>query len=358
MSVILSTDLKDKSAVLPPAFLRFSCGVDETVNELEKMRIEVEALDLSFTGDEEARKVFEIGVTEEYKNRLLEYLLPRFGQCEPLLNELMPHLRRNAVAYFTSRVGRYFHECPFGYRAFHKPSGYAGDYEMMNLIYRNGAEGNTLFRRCLNLYSLSVPYSVAVRNRAELLTTKLQAKVENLGEGKTLKVLSVASGPAREVCRLIEKNHPYLSRVEFVLLDQDFAALEFAKSEIDKCIKRTGSAVSVRYVAANAIHYVRRRDEDRFDFIYSAGLFDYFTDSLARLTAQRLFQKLTPQGELFIGNYKSYSAGRMQMEMVLDWHLTYRDENELMQLFSQITPNLSLESENERVNLFVTLRNL
>lgn len=357
MSLISSLEREEKPAVLPPVFLRFCRGVDETAESLEKMRIEVERLDAEFSGSEIERKRFEARVTEEYKDRLLKFLMPRFGGCETLLNEMMPHLRRNAVSYFSNRVGRYFQECPFGCRAFYKPSGYAGDYEMMNLIYRNGAEGDTLFRRCLNLYSLNVPYSVAVRNRARLLTDKLQAKVTNLKTDETLRVLSVACGPAREICSLIEANHPNLAKVEIVLLDQDTRALEFASSEIEKCLRRTGAAISVKYLAANAIQFARRRDGEKYDFIYSAGLFDYFTDSLAKLTAQRLFQKLTTAGELFIGNYKAYPAGRMQMEMVLDWHLIYRDETDLVGLFSEITPNLYLESEEEKVNLFVTLRN-
>ena len=44
---------------------------------------------------------------------------------------------------------------PFLYRAYQKPLGYAGDYEMVNMIARDPYEGGSLFAKVVNLWFLS-----------------------------------------------------------------------------------------------------------------------------------------------------------------------------------------------------------
>ncbi len=54
---------------------------------------------------------------------------------------------------------------PFGHRTYHKPIGYAGDYEMMNMIYRNQPEGRSLFEKLIHLLLVSQWPAKSVRNR-------------------------------------------------------------------------------------------------------------------------------------------------------------------------------------------------
>src|SRR5262249_19557617 len=44
---------------------------------------------------------------------------------------------------------------PFAYRTYTKPLGYAGDYEMVNMIARDPFEGGSLFAKVVNLWFLS-----------------------------------------------------------------------------------------------------------------------------------------------------------------------------------------------------------
>jgi extracellular factor (EF) 3-hydroxypalmitic acid methyl ester biosynthesis protein len=43
---------------------------------------------------------------------------------------------------------------PFLYRTFAKPLGYAGDYEMINMIMRDPLEGGSLYAKIINLWFL------------------------------------------------------------------------------------------------------------------------------------------------------------------------------------------------------------
>ena len=52
---------------------------------------------------------------------------------------------------------------PFAARCFHKPLGYAGDFEMMNMLYRNESLGDTLVGRSLSRVLLDSDAGQAVR---------------------------------------------------------------------------------------------------------------------------------------------------------------------------------------------------
>ena len=54
---------------------------------------------------------------------------------------------------------------PFVYRTFQKPLGYAGDYEMVNMMFREPYEGGSLFAKMVNTYALQLPPIIAHRNR-------------------------------------------------------------------------------------------------------------------------------------------------------------------------------------------------
>ncbi len=67
-----------------------------------------------------------------------------------------------------------------------KPRGYAGDSEMMRMVYENGFRGPTVFSRFLHRHPVETPAAQAVRNRLGLLSGKLSAlsaQREANGEG-------------------------------------------------------------------------------------------------------------------------------------------------------------------------------
>jgi len=63
-------------------------------------------------------------------------------------------------------------------RSHDKPFGYAGDYEVMNMLYREHAEGDSLFSRALNLYAAQEPAARANINRIEYLGRTIRGVIE------------------------------------------------------------------------------------------------------------------------------------------------------------------------------------
>jgi hypothetical protein len=74
------------------------------------------------------------------------------------------------------------------------------------------------------------------------------------------------------------------------------------------------------------------QDLGRFELIYSAGLYDYLPDALARRLTARLVQMLAPGGRLLIANFVPGGSGRGYMELFMDWTLVLRTPAQMQAL--------------------------
>ena len=127
---------------------------------------------------------------------------------------------------------------PFVYRTLQKPLGYAGDYEMVNMMLRDPYEGATLFAKAFNVCALSRPPIVAHRNRLRCLADKLlQETVRNLSRDRPLRVLNLGCGPAQEV-QMFLRDHHCSARAEFTLIDFDPETLNHVGRVLTECRKR------------------------------------------------------------------------------------------------------------------------
>ena len=68
---------------------------------------------------------------------------------------------------------RVVQEAPFYWRNINKPEGYAGDAEMMGLIYRNRYEGETPFGMVVHKEAVESSACQAVRNRRTFLRERI-----------------------------------------------------------------------------------------------------------------------------------------------------------------------------------------
>ena len=129
---------------------------------------------------------------------------------------------------------------PFVYRSFTKPLGYAGDYEMVNMILRDPAEGPNTYAKIVNSFALWIPPAMAHRNRIAMLVERLQSEARRAAqEGRPLHVLNVGCGPAEEVARFI-RTDPLSERCEFHLLDWNEETCSYARDRILAAMRESG----------------------------------------------------------------------------------------------------------------------
>jgi extracellular factor (EF) 3-hydroxypalmitic acid methyl ester biosynthesis protein len=253
---------------------------------------------------------------------------------------------------------------PFVYRTLQKPLGYAGDYEMVNMMVRDPYQGSTLFAKAFNVCALSRPPIVAHRNRLRYLTDKLlQETVRKLPSGRPLRVLNVGCGPALEVQAFL-RDHACSDQAEFELIDFDAETLDHVGRVLTDCKTRYGRSTrirlrkqSVQKILKHSIRSAAGQGDEHYDFAYCAGLFDYLPDSICRTLISYFYDLLTPGGLVLVTNVDTHSS-RTEMEYFLEWHLIYRDTQAMRALIPpHIRPcDVSILREPSGVNIFLEVR--
>jgi extracellular factor (EF) 3-hydroxypalmitic acid methyl ester biosynthesis protein len=226
----------------------------------------------------------------------------------------------------------------------------------MNTVYKSENRGETLFARCMERYFVDVPEGKAVRNRGRYLFEKITNKI-NSQKGKT-KILSLACGPAMEVQYLIqEKAHLLNSDLEFHFIDQDIEALKECQKQLET-LRLKYKFKSKFFYHNQAIKNIIESglEENNFDLIYSAGLFDYLSDAVAQYAANQLFKGIKKGGQVIVGNFDVKAPNRFGLSLVTDWNLIYRSEADLHRLFDPIA-KIKMEREDLGINLFAVFYN-
>jgi SAM-dependent methyltransferase len=246
------------------------------------------------------------------------------AQISGVTGEARAHVRAHPVF-------RLCHDDPYTKRAFHKPRGYAGDAVMLDYVYAGVAPENTchpgqgIFQR-----TTRGPMGLSVLYRRSLLSAYINDVVARNPEAR---ILSVASGHCRELEGTLVLGNDF--RGEVVAFDQDPESCAEVSSAYPKGVKPVIGRV--KGLLGGEV------DMGQFDLIYSAGLYDYLLPEPATTLTNMLKGMLKPKGRLLISNFSRGSYGRGYLDWVMDWHLLYRDEAELLSLLGD-TSNFKVKS--------------
>ena len=243
----------------------------------------------------------------------------------------MPALKE----YSRRNLHDFFMQAPAARRAFQKPFGYPGDYEVMRFLYELPFEGPTLFAKMMSLVTDEMAASRAVRQRKDLVKRWLKMRLS--GRSTPLRVLAIAAGPAQELLELLTEMPSLPAPLEVVMFDQDKGALAYAYRRMQPLTEnRQGPAVRILYLHESIKRLLTDRtlfDEfGAFDLIYSAGLFDYLRLPTAVQLARDFYSRLASGGQLLISNMVPENPSRWYMENHLDWILLYRSRAELLEM--------------------------
>lgn len=241
---------------------------------------------------------------------------------------------------------------PYPHRTFNKPLGYAGDYEMMNMIHREYPDGPNPYAKLVNTAYVRLPIAECVRNRARLLEDYLvQGARACVEQGRGFSALSVGCGPAVEVQRFL-RHSDYADGARVVLVDFNPETLEYTGGRVRSAITETGRNADVRLVQ-RSVHSLLKSavggpEEsllDAYDFVYCAGLFDYLSDKVcARLV--RLFHTWTkPGGRLLVTNMHECTLNRYLLEHQAEWFLIYRNERQMLSMGAGLGPHRTFADE-------------
>lgn len=255
---------------------------------------------------------------------------------------------------------------PFAYRTYSKPLGYAGDYEMVNMIARDPFEGGTLFAKVVNFWFLSQWPARAHRNRIQFLKRTLeQESLRAMRLGRPLRVFNLGCGPAREV-QLFLMDGTLCNQTNLTLVDFNEETIQHVSGTLND-LKRQANAKTPLQIIRKSVHQIIKEGNkpvvpgvngSEYDFIYCAGLFDYLSDRTCRQLMNILYGWTAPGGLLLATNVNNTKPFRHMLEFVLDWHLIYRDKNIALGLLPEQVrrDDFRIEEEDTSVNVFIEVR--
>jgi extracellular factor (EF) 3-hydroxypalmitic acid methyl ester biosynthesis protein len=292
---------------------------------------------------------------------ILPALTNFFEKFEGTLQQIDPDLQPAHQSFGRRQLHPMLLCSPFLYRCFSKPLGYAGDYEMVNMMMRDPLEGGSLYAKIINLWFLMQPPAEAHRNRIQLLAQKIEARTARAAAlGRTARILNVGCGPAHEVRQFLKESH-LADKAQFTLMDFNEETLAHCQTVLEEAKKQSHRITPIRYfnksvqkILKGSAKNVERATNEHYDLVYCAGLFDYLSDSVCRKLTNIYYEWLNPGGLLITTNVDVYNPRRITMDYIMEWHLFYRKGADLLALKPDAAPDdlCAVRSDSTGVNIY------
>jgi CRP-like cAMP-binding protein/SAM-dependent methyltransferase len=344
----LSTGREQFQGLQPlPTDLLGSAGWRQVSQKLEEFKAAL--FDLSYRLQKDAAEDISTELLMEGEKILETFKIQVRGYEDGVTADYIPLL----WGYAFKELFPYFMRSRLAERAYYKPKGYAGDYQMMELIYRQKPDGDGKLGRLIDGWLLEQVPAQAVRNRRRLLRDLLDRLCRDKAKGDhCTRIMNLACGSCRELFDLLVQCD-YSAQIEALCVDIDADALQFANQHVNT----HSHQASVRFMHENVIKWAlgrTRQDLPAQDIIYSSGLCDYLDRRLMAKLIERCYDLLLPGGAFIVGNFTTTNPDRLFMDNIMYWRLIHRDEKDVLDLFAS-TPfggNVEVKTEAHGVNLF------
>jgi extracellular factor (EF) 3-hydroxypalmitic acid methyl ester biosynthesis protein len=299
--------------------------------------------------------------------QLADAILPSIDFLFEKFEEVAKSVSEDAVSSHMNYMRQHLHplvlSAPFANNTFTKPRGYAGDFEMVNMIEHNGFEGESLFAKIIHKWFVKQPPAQAHRNRIQYLATCIEKEVQRTVRAKRpARILNFACGPALEVRHFVG-NSVLANEAEFTMEDLDEQALANCQGALSKIFNTRRLDTLATFKKKSIYQLVKESHlsdspKRQFDVVYCAGLFDYLAENTCKQVMEVFYELVSPGGLLLVTNVSPTNPLRLGMEHLLDWHLIYRNEAEMRALApDKVLPdNMRVHIDETGVNLFLEIR--
>jgi extracellular factor (EF) 3-hydroxypalmitic acid methyl ester biosynthesis protein len=311
------------------------------------------------------------GDRHEQERAILDAVAPKIiatfnGQherFEEIIYALPPESRGAHQDFVRQHWHKLFLGSPFAHRTYYKPIGYAGDYEMMNMIHRNQPEGRSLYEKLIHLLLVSQWPAQSVRNRIAHLGENIVNETARVARaGRNARILNVGCGPAWEIQDFLKKTQ-LSNQADFTLIDFNKETLLHASEKLVELKRQFSRHTKIQAQQTSAYELLKRTQQKgdglpkNYDLIYCAGLFDYLSPQTCRALLDLWYDWLAPGGLMVIANMNDTKPFRNFIEFILDWQLIYRDSREILSLVPERCLNATrVIAEPTSVNLFLHIR--
>lgn len=341
----------------------YKLAVSDIKSFLDDLRVWLDTIELGI-GELPAndRPAAELEIATKLRPRISSSLAGMFSRLESAADRLEEDEHPAHRNYGQRQLHGSILCAPFIHRTYAKPLGYAGDYEMMNMIVRNGLEGGSLYAKLVNAYLLDQAGPEAVRNRVHYLHGKIADEVSRVVScSRQARIYCIACGPAWEA-RNFMSTSPLADHASFEFLDFNQETIEHAQAQMDETKRRFNRSTKVRFVQSSVQSLLAGKSKPLepggYDLIYCSGLYDYLNDRIIRRLNNFLYEQLRPRGLLVVGNFSPSTPVRNFIEHFLEWFLIYRDARQLSALAPEQASreDVKVVAEPTGANIFLEAR--
>jgi extracellular factor (EF) 3-hydroxypalmitic acid methyl ester biosynthesis protein len=357
----LSSGPHSTSSAVPRALLD---AVSEAVHVVQYYKRALQA------HEEDARRAGEQAVCElaaqAYEKLAPAYAALRERASDAALEVLADKRALAAAKHYTeTMLTPLLLSAPMIRRAYEKPLGYPGDYQVMLHYYDDAFEGDTAFAKAFHKLFVRHPLSAGVCTRKDFVVGKLTSDLHALrarGDLSPFQITSLGCGPAKEVPGFVEALPEWQGVVHFRLIDQEPRTLQVAFDAAQRALSASSGASFVECLNLSFGQLLKQpallKAGGPQNFIFSTGLFDYLPLPTARQLIAALYDCLKPGGTMIIGNAKGPNRYFFCPEFVLDWSLIYRSLDDMKDMAKGLPgeARTSIELESGDAYWFLEIR--
>ena len=147
-------------------------------------------------------------------------------------------------------------------------------------------------------------------------------------------------------------------RIEFTLLDFSEPTLEYTKSRLKDAMRLADSYPKINFVQQSVDQILRqsarlqKEEGEMYDYIYCAGLFDYFSDKACQRVMKLFYHLIKPGCQIMATNVHANNPAQAVMEYIAEWHLVCRNESDMEKLVPYEMPH-KVYCDDSGVNVFL-----
>jgi hypothetical protein len=254
-------------------------------------------------------------------------------------------------------------DIPLNKRAYLKPLGYPGDYQVMLYYYNKSFEGDSVFAKVFHRIGIEHPLAHGVCTRKDFIVDLMEAEHERAiaerGDGCEFRVASLGCGPAREVSDYVARRRTWPGTAIWTLIDQEEEALGVAFRACKREIGEWNSPAQLDLLNLSFIQMINEgvplHEEESQDYIYCTGLFDYINDSRAQTLICALYDLLAPGGMMSVGNAIGPQDCFWTPEFLGDWSMIYRTKEQVRRLGGRLPKVADIDVVTEPGNAYYFL---
>ena len=252
---------------------------------------------------------------------------------------------------------------PFAHRAYMKPLGFAGDYEMVNMMLKqSGNKPRSIYAQIIDIFHIESSAPTAHRGRIKMMQNRLTTEAERviIEQERMFSTINIGCGPALEVQNFIADN-PMANQTTMQLVDFNEETIDYAKIRIERTIAESGNKPIIKYLTKSIDDLLREAHQkdntnvQLYDMVYCAGLFDYFSDHICKRLVELFYSWLRPGGLVTVTNVDPRNPNRYQMEHLLEWNLIYRDDSDMKKLVPK-NAEFEISKDETEINVFLDIR--